>query len=1506
MITTIIHLSDVHIRAGDSDRARYTEYITVFNRTFASIAQQPSVIDQKALIVITGDLFHHKNKLEPYGLELAIHFLTGLAELAPVYMIRGNHDYRQDIPKERDMISALMGYKIPRLHYLDASGLHVHENITFGLVAIQDTLLYGATSGIEHTLPDFPIPPENGTFRVALFHGSITGSTLQNGLDVSGNLHGYPIGWFQGYDAILLGDIHLQQIHRAHEMEVQNPTHTLPFTTMRQGYAMKEDSVPWGYPGSLLQQDMGEPLLGHGYLTWDLQQRTIHTFHVTNDHGYVKMRVLEDGKTIEILHRTSYSTPSSYVPIEDVIFEPWFPRALSIVIKGNNGIAVQRHIESYLDSHRVKVTRISAPQTTHEEDESPHDMVPLSERHVDTIHQINSIERLIEYIQEVMKKEGATYGETWISWMKHPEQMFLSLDGLPETIVKKLTEKSEKLLKFVSKYKEDFEKFQAHHVASSTIHLHKVEWNWILNFKDGNVFDFDTDGQSISILNAKNGYGKSNFLEIICIALFGEGFPSRTSRSYSAGLICDKKPNDVRANTTITFTLQDTMYLLLRTWKVHVDKRVVNPADVILYRIQPSVNGERVILHQGVTAVSGWIKSMIGSIQTYHMSAMLSQNADSDFFTLDRATQRSLLDQILSLDHIHSLQALFKEVGKYYKVACELMETYHAGLIQQEWVSPTLLEEYTRATEEHTTRCAENRARKEEWNMHAESTLQSHTEQSLAELIVTTNTALQAIPKDDLQMLQDHLKKETGRLADLEQYHSSLHAFSDLNITPEDIALHRAHHIRDTYASKSVYEYATEALIVAKQRIAAHPYHRLATFSVYEPMSSIVTKMNPVPHRDSLSYDSLSQMIREFETWDHIQTTAFAEYRALLECDETLFEITTKLESCANILRTEPIKLEQNAKKLTLAKRKETKWNKDKEECMMNRPNKPSVSMEWLHNMKTKIQSCGPVEEVHAKILAMEHARQTIPELCMDIQSLSKEIQEGEEYLHECEDIPFNPRCKACKQQQWRTAYDEVTAELPELRERLTAKQMELVACQCHGVSSVLSVDTWKTYLKELEKVHVGLKQSITDLETYHRETILWTEYETWTTRLENTRTSWEAVVKEVRRLETERGVLQTVIQRAQQDTVSLQATLERAHARKADYERFCAERVTRHMAYQNALQTLSKNWYDLLFHYRCVVHLLLESISPVREDIVARIGTIRTKIATVESTAALLDKLAMYQSLAIAIPRWNIWKQEEAKEQSLALHVHELERCIRGKQVGIDASSAPLKRTLVIATQHTKLISYLEGVFDGYRAWLYQTHISLTIHEHVNRVLRLMCVDRPLQIDSEWLDTIDTLAWFIRDGSHRVIIEKASGFQRFIVGIAFRVAFHQIGFCRVRFHQIFIDEGFTACDADHLEQVPSFLKGLLQYYNTIYLVTHLEDLKSSTSHHIYITRDEDHLSRIQHGARSEPHTKAVTTLTQQDTEGETKALVIAKRRGRPPKQPITTTATVTAASADH
>ena len=140
MIHNIIHISDIHIRSGDSTKSRYNEYISTFDNLYESISQQ-SIID--SVIVITGDIFHDKNMIGPSGLKIAIYLLQKLSSLTTVFVIRGNHDYRQDHPNEPDMISGLMSYDIPNVVYLDKTGIHTYKNISFGLVAIQDTLLYG-------------------------------------------------------------------------------------------------------------------------------------------------------------------------------------------------------------------------------------------------------------------------------------------------------------------------------------------------------------------------------------------------------------------------------------------------------------------------------------------------------------------------------------------------------------------------------------------------------------------------------------------------------------------------------------------------------------------------------------------------------------------------------------------------------------------------------------------------------------------------------------------------------------------------------------------------------------------------------------------------------------------------------------------------------------------------------------------------------------------------------------------------------------------------------------------------------------------------------------------------------------------------------------------------------------------------------------------------------------------------------------------------------------------
>ena len=80
---------------------------------------------------------------------------------------------------------------------------------------------------------------------------------------------------------------------------------------------------------------------------------------------------------------------------------------------------------------------------------------------------------------------------------------------------------------------------------------------------------------------------------------------------------------------------------------------------------------------------------------------------------------------------------------------------------------------------------------------------------------------------------------------------------------------------------------------------------------------------------------------------------------------------------------------------------------------------------------------------------------------------------------------------------------------------------------------------------------------------------------------------------------------------------------------------------------------------------------------------------------------------------------------------------------------------------------------------------------------------------------------------------------------------MACRVAFHQIGFCRIQYDQLFLDEGFTSCDSDNLERVPDFLRSLLRLYDSIYLATHLDELKVCADSQIMIERDASGLSQI-------------------------------------------------------
>ena len=161
------------------------------------------------------------------------------------------------------------------------------------------------------------------------------------------------------------------------------------------------------------------------------------------------------------------------------------------------------------------------------------------------------------------------------------------------------------------------------------------------------------------------------------------------------------------------------------------------------------------------------------------------------------------------------------------------------------------------------------------------------------------------------------------------------------------------------------------------------------------------------------------------------------------------------------------------------------------------------------------------------------------------------------------------------------------------------------------------------------------------------------------------------------------------------------------------------------------------------------------------------------------------------------------------------------------------------------------EILENITTKFSSYRSWLYKEKIIPKIIDYTNSIIENI-TDKHLRLDASINDDC-TIQWCFQDGTNRPIIEKASGFQKFILGMSIRIALSNLA--GMKCNQLFIDEGFVACDTEHLSKVPNFLINLLNIYNNVILVSHLESIKEMNATQVNIIRKND-LSKIQFGSK--------------------------------------------------
>jgi len=249
-VECIAHIADVHIR----NLRRHKEYKQVFRKLYKDLKDN---LPENSLIYLAGDIAHAKTEMSPELIEMTSDLFTKLSKIAPTILIAGNHDCNLNNKNRLDALSPIVdSLHLDNFYYLKDNGLYEIADCVFNVMSVfNDPEDYILSKNIK-----------TDKTKIALYHGSVESATTDVGFKLPGEV---TTDIFNGYDMVLLGDIHKQQ------------------------YLNKQKTI--AYAGSLVCQNWGEHPTNHGYIKWDAPKRRPEYRIIENDYAYVTLEI-ENGE----------------------------------------------------------------------------------------------------------------------------------------------------------------------------------------------------------------------------------------------------------------------------------------------------------------------------------------------------------------------------------------------------------------------------------------------------------------------------------------------------------------------------------------------------------------------------------------------------------------------------------------------------------------------------------------------------------------------------------------------------------------------------------------------------------------------------------------------------------------------------------------------------------------------------------------------------------------------------------------------------------------------------------------------------------------------------------------------------------------------------------------------------------------------------------------------------------------------------------------------------------
>ena len=276
-----IHLADLHIYNEDGGIiSRQDEYEQVFKNLIIDIKNNKKIKKNNTIIYIAGDIFdaarREKGRTTSTAVTLFKNLISKLSKLGVVVIIPGNHDNNITYKSKEDhtitdtltgVLEGINGMD-SNICYLKDTGIYKIGNCIFYHTSVFDIDSRSGSDKYKERLSFLPnkLTKYDKCIHICALHCGIETQQLSNGYILKDCA--FRLDDLKHYDFTMLGDNHKHQ------------------------YLDLDKTI--AYPGSLIQQNHGESIHNHGYILWNLKEKTNDYHEIPNDYGFITININQD------------------------------------------------------------------------------------------------------------------------------------------------------------------------------------------------------------------------------------------------------------------------------------------------------------------------------------------------------------------------------------------------------------------------------------------------------------------------------------------------------------------------------------------------------------------------------------------------------------------------------------------------------------------------------------------------------------------------------------------------------------------------------------------------------------------------------------------------------------------------------------------------------------------------------------------------------------------------------------------------------------------------------------------------------------------------------------------------------------------------------------------------------------------------------------------------------------------------------------------------------------